>query len=71
MPSAVVEKNTNVVVNKIVADAAISLPPDSCYLVDITDLVCDIGWIYDPENNAFTNPNPPPEPEVTTEEPVI
>lgn len=71
MQSAVVERGTNVVVNRIVATASIALPPDGCYLVDITDLWCDIGWIYDPVNNTFTDPNPPlPEPDPLPEEPV-
>jgi hypothetical protein len=72
MHSAVVDLQTNVVVNRIVATASIALPPDGCYLVDITDLVCDIGWIYDQTSKTFIDPNPPPPPpEPAPEEPVV
>lgn len=68
MHSAVIDQTTNVVINRIVATASIALPPDGCYLVDITDVVCDIGWVYDPVSNSFTDPNPPPPPEPPVEE---
>lgn len=78
MESAVVDIETNIVINRIVATASIALPPDGCYLVDITNVICDIGWIYDPASNTFTDPNPPPpppepepDPEPVPEEPVV
>ncbi len=69
--SAVIDNQTNIVVNRIVADASIALPPDGCYLVDITNTFCDIGWVYDPVSNTFTDPNPPPPPEPTPEEVIV
>jgi hypothetical protein len=58
MRAAVVDRQTNIVVNVIVADASSDLPPDGCLLVDIDNLACDIGWTYDPIVVDFINPNP-------------
>lgn len=58
---AVVVKD-NVVVNQIVADAALDAAPEGCSLVNIADgLVAPIGSAYDPVTGAFTPPPPPPE----------
>lgn len=47
---AVVSLETNIVVNKIVAEP-IDLPPDGTYLVLIPDgVMCDIGWYWDGTN---------------------
>lgn len=57
--AAVVDINTNLVVNKIVADAAVDVAPDGAYLVDVPDgVMCDIGWLWD--GTTFVNPNQPP-----------
>lgn len=61
MKAAVVEDVTNIVVNIIIADAHKDPAPDGCFLIDCTDIPCDIGWIYDPATGAF-NPPVPPEP---------
>lgn len=72
MKAAVVDQTTNIVVNIIVADASVDPAPDGCFLVNVDNTPCDIGWIYDPASNTFINPNPPPpEPEPVPEEPVI
>jgi hypothetical protein len=56
MAAAVVDTITNVVVNKIVADAATDIAPDGTYLVNIPDgVMCDIGWLWDGTN--FVDPN--------------
>lgn len=65
MRCAVIDIATNIVVNMIVADAAVHAAPDGCLLVN-TDAPCDIGWIYDPVLGDFTNPNPPPPDEEET-----
>lgn len=58
--AAVVQNDTNLVINKIVADAATDLAPNGTYLVDIPDgTMCDMGWLWDGAN--FVNPNPPVE----------
>jgi len=61
MNCAVVDNNTMIVINVIVADPAIDPPPDGCILVGLIEgEFCDIGWVYDPSTNTFSNPNPPP-----------
>ena len=60
MQCAVVQYSDNVVINIIMADPAKDQPPIGCFLVDITDIPCGIGWIYDPATGTFTDPNPPP-----------
>ena len=56
MAAAVIDMATNVVVNKIVADAATDIAPEETYLVDISDgAVCDIGWLWDGTN--FVDPS--------------
>lgn len=77
MRAAVVDLATNIVVNVIVADSVDDMPPLGCFLVDIENLMCDIGWVYDPVIIGFINPNsnpipgsipdpiPDPNPEVT------
>jgi len=45
--AAVVDSETNIVLNTIVADAAIDPPPDGTYLVDIPEGVyCNIGYFW-------------------------
>lgn len=56
MNAAVVDDQTNIVLNKIVADAATDPAPDGTYLVNIPDgVMCDIGWLWDGTN--FIDPN--------------
>ena len=59
MNCAVVDNNTLLVVNIIVADPAIDKPIEGCTLValDLTT-TCDIGWAYDPATGLFIDPNP-------------
>lgn len=55
--AAVVQNDTNIVINKIVAEAGVDPAPDGTYLVNIPDdVMCDIGWLWD--NTTFVNPNP-------------
>lgn len=54
MKAAVIDKNTNIVINVIVADAYTELAPDGYYLVDVTDVFCDIGYNYDPTTQTFS-----------------
>ena len=63
MNSAVVDEGTLIVVNIIVADPTVDPPPPGYLLIGLTDgEPCNIGWIYDPSTNAFSDPNhPPPE----------
>lgn len=56
---AVVHDDDNIVVNIIVADPT-DPPPDNCYLIDVDNKPCDIGWIYDPATGEFSPPPPPP-----------
>jgi hypothetical protein len=58
--AAVVKNDNNLIINKIVADAATDLAPDGTYLVNIPDgSMCEMGWFWDGTN--FVNPNPPVE----------
>lgn len=60
MNSAVVSQDTLIVINIIVADPVIDPPPVGCVLVGLADgEPCDIGWLYDPSTNTFSDPNPP------------
>lgn len=53
---AVIDLETNIVINKIVAEP-IDLAPDGTYLILIADgVICDIGWIWN--GLEFINPNP-------------
>lgn len=64
---AVVQQSDNVCINIIMADVH-DPAPIGCFLVDVDNMACDIGWIYDPVMNDFVNPNPPP-PDVVPLEP--
>lgn len=65
---AVIEDQTNVVVNVVLLDEGVQwTPPDNDYLVDITNLEVGIGWTYNPQNNEWTPP-PNPEPVTSVEE---
>ena len=57
MSAAVVDLLTNIVINIIVANAATDMPPGGTMLVDVTDVWCDIGWVYDPATGTFSSPN--------------
>jgi len=60
MRAAVVDILTNIVINIIVANAGVDPAPEGTLLVDVTDIPCDIGWVYDPATGTFSDPNPPP-----------
>jgi hypothetical protein len=64
MRAAVVDLATNIVTNVIVADATVDVAPGGCTLVDVDNLSCEIGWVYDPVVVDFIDPNPM-EPEQT------
>jgi len=57
MTAAVVDLQTLIVLNLIVADAATDPPPDGCELIDVTNgPPCSIGWKYDPATGLFAPP---------------
>ena len=60
MRAAVVNSDTNLVVNVIVVDSLDDISPDGCFLVDADHAICAIGWAYDPVINDFIDPSPPP-----------
>lgn len=56
---AVVRIEDNVCVSICIAD--VNDPPyEGTFLVDIDNMACNIGWIYDPVIGDFTDLNPPP-----------
>lgn len=57
MRAAVVDILTNIVINIIVADPAVDPAPDGTLLIDVTDIPCQIGWIYNPATGTFSDPN--------------
>jgi hypothetical protein len=61
MRAAVVDLLTYIVINTIVADASVDPAPEGTMLVDVTNVDCDIGWIYDPATGTFSDPNAPVE----------
>lgn len=61
MRAAVVDLITNIVINIIVANPATDPAPDGSLLIDVTDIPCDIGWVYDPATGTFSDPNAPTE----------
>ena len=57
MRCALVNQDTNIVVNLIVADPAVDPAPAGCIIIGITDdSPVEIGWIYDPATNTFSAP---------------
>jgi len=52
---AIVETSTNIVLNRIVAEVT-DVAPDGCFLVDIDNFFCEIGWIYNSTINDFSPP---------------
>jgi hypothetical protein len=58
MKLAVVDLETNIVMNIIVADEDCA-PPDGCFLVNVDDIWCDMGALYDPATGAFVDISPP------------
>jgi hypothetical protein len=71
MRAAVVDLQTNIVVNTIVVDSMEDLPPDGCFLVNVDDIWCDMDALYDPATGVFTDLNPPAPEEPAPEEPVV
>lgn len=60
----VINTETNILENIIVADINTDLPHPGAYFIDLTSEEVrksygrfNIGWIYDPLTNSFTNPN--------------
>lgn len=57
MRSAVINVNSNIVENVIVADPTKDTAPNNYYLVDITNNTnVSIGWSYDVKNKIFIEP---------------
>lgn len=59
MRAAVIDLLTNIVINIIVANPAVDPAPEGTLLVDVTNVPCDIGWVYDPNTGTFSDPNAP------------
>lgn len=59
MRTAVVSAETSIVANVVVADATSDIAPDGCFLIDVDNFVCAVGWVFDPVVNDFYDPNPP------------
>lgn len=57
MRAAVVQTSNNTVANVILADASVDVPPYGCFLVDLDNDPCEIGWTYDPVTGVFTDPS--------------
>lgn len=53
---AVVQSSNNVCTAIIKANAS-DPPYEGTFLVDVDNMTCDIGWVYDPIINNFVNPN--------------
>ena len=70
MQAAVVDSQTNIVVNVIVVDSADDAPPDGCFLVAVDDIWCDMGALYDMATNTFFDTRPPEPVVPAPEEPV-
>jgi hypothetical protein len=57
---ALVQSSNNTVVNLIVADPLVDPAPEGCILVGLPDdSPVSFGWIYNPADGSFTDPNPP------------
>lgn len=56
---AVVGSEDNVCTAIIIAEQT-DPPYAGTYFVDVDNMACDVGWIYDPVINNFVNPNPSP-----------
>lgn len=56
---AVVQIDSNIVSNLIIAEVT-DPPYEGTFLVNVNDIACNIGWLYDPVTGDFTDPNPPP-----------
>lgn len=65
--AAVVDLATMTVVNRIVVDITRDQPPSGCLLIDVADVVCHIGDVYDPNSATFIH-TPPVESEDQPEE---
>jgi hypothetical protein len=53
--AAVVNSQTNIVENTIIADAATDTPADGMYLIDVPEgVVCSIGYLWN--GNEFVPP---------------
>lgn len=52
--------SSNVVVNIIVWDDTCVAPPGTTAIVLPNDYYVSIGFIYDPDTQTFTDPNPAP-----------
>ena len=62
MNSALVDIQTNIVINIIVADPAVDPAPEGTLMIALpADSPVSFGWIYDPATGQFTDPNPPSE----------
>lgn len=64
MRCALVNQSTSIVDSIIIADPNIDPAPSGYWLIGLpNDSPVGIGWIYDPANGTFTDPNPPPPPD--------
>ena len=60
MRCALVDAQTNIVINIIVADPAVDPAPEGTLLIGLpADSPVTFGWVYNPSTGQFTDPNPP------------
>ena len=57
MRAAVIDLLTNIVINIIVANADVDAAPSGTILINVVDIPCEIGWVYDPDTGTFSDPN--------------
>jgi hypothetical protein len=60
MRSALIDNQTNIVDNIIIADPSVDPTPEGYIMIVIPDgMPVVAGWMYDFQTNTFIDPNPP------------
>jgi hypothetical protein len=60
MRIALIDNQTNMVENIIIADPSVDPTPEGYTMIIIPeDIPVSAGWIYDFQTNTFIDPNPP------------
>ena len=55
MKCAVIDNNTNLVINLVMADPENDIPHEGTTLVGVENIPeLQVGWIYNPNNKTFT-----------------
>jgi hypothetical protein len=54
---ALISNSNNLVLNIIILnDNSTYTPPNDTFMVDVSDVFVDIGWVYDATENQFIQP---------------